>query len=81
MLNFGMQQSSPAQLLLRINYVGRLGRRLLAQADASQLIDFPDKASGQLMSQAMGNITTEVRAGADPTNLPAQPWWENQLPG
>ena len=80
LINFGMQHEFAGAYLLKINYVGRLGRRLLAQADASQLIDFPDNASGQLMSQAMGNITTEVRAGADPTNLPAEPWWENQLP-
>ncbi|HEY5255195.1 MAG TPA: carboxypeptidase-like regulatory domain-containing protein [Acidobacteriaceae bacterium] len=80
LLNFGMQHQFPGQVLLKISYAGRLGRRLLAQADASQLIDFPDQASGQLMSQAMGNVTTELRNGADPTNLPAEPWWENQLP-
>ena len=80
LINVGMQHQFPDQLLLRINYVGRLGRRLLAQADTSQLIDFPDKVSGQLMSVAMGHITTELRNGADPTNLPPEPWWENQLP-
>jgi hypothetical protein len=40
-------------LIFKLGYVGRLGRRLLAQADAEQLIDFPDKASGQTLSQAM----------------------------
>ncbi len=80
LINVGMQHQFPGATILKINYVGRLGRRLLAQADASQIIDFPDKTSGQLMSQAMGNITTELRSGADPTNLPAEPWWENQLP-
>ena len=29
-----------------MTYVGRLGRRLLAQADANQLIDFPDQRLG-----------------------------------
>ena len=80
LINVGMQHEFAQSYILKINYVGRLGRRLLAQADASQLVDFTDKASGQLMSQAMGNITKALRAGADPTNLPAQPWWENQLP-
>ena len=79
MLNFGMQHEFAGSTVLRINYVGRLGRRLLAQADASQLVDFPDPASGQTMNQAMINIEREVRAGADPTNLPAEPWYENQL--
>lgn len=76
-LNF--QHQFPGATLLRMGYVGRLGRRLLAQADADQLIDFPDSASGEMMSTAMGNITKEVRAGADPTNLPAEPWFEHQL--
>ncbi|MGC1781615.1 MAG: carboxypeptidase-like regulatory domain-containing protein [Acidobacteriaceae bacterium] len=80
LINVGMQHQFPGSTILKINYVGRLGRRLLAQADSNQLIDFPDKKSGQLMSQAMGNITKELRAGANPANLPAEPWWENQLP-
>ena len=79
MLNFGMQHEFPGSTIVKINYVGRLGRRLLAQADASQLVDFPDPASGQTMNQAMVNIEREIRAGADPTNLPAEPWFENQL--
>lgn len=82
LINFGFQHEFPGSTFLKMDYVGRLGRRLLAQADSSQLIDFPDLASGEMMSTAMGNITTELRAGADPTNLPAEPWWENQvLPG
>lgn len=80
LINAGMQHEFPGSLIFKINYVGRLGRRLMAQADSMQLIDFPDKKSGQMMSQAMGNTTTALRAGADPTNLPPQPWWENQLP-
>ena len=78
--NFGMQHSFAGDLVLKVNYDGRLGRRLLAQADANQIIDFPDKQSGQLLSQAFANITTQVRAGANPGTLAAQPWFENQLP-
>ena len=80
MINFGMQHQFAGAYILKVNYVNRMGRRLLAQADANQLIDFPDNASGQMMSQAMGNITTELRNGSDPANLPAEPWWEHQLP-
>jgi hypothetical protein len=79
LINVGMQHQFAGSYIMKINYVSRLGRRLLAQADANQLIDFPDAASGQLMSEAMANTTLAVRAGADPTNLPAQPWWENQV--
>lgn len=78
--NFGVQHQLPGSLLLKMSWVGRYGRRLLAQADANQLIEFPDKASGQLMGAAVGNVTQQLRAGADQTNLPAQGWFENQLP-
>ncbi len=80
LLNFGMQHQFPGSTILKISYVGRFGRRLLAQADASQLIDFTDAASGETMNQAMSNIEREVRAGQDPANLPAEPWFEHQLP-
>jgi hypothetical protein len=76
MFNFGVQQEFPQGFLLRVNYVGRLGRRLLAQADANQLIDFPDKASGQLMSTAFANISKQMRTTGVVT---PQPWFEDVL--
>ncbi len=76
MFNFGVQQQLPQGFILKMNYVGRLGRRLLAQADANQLIDFPDKASGQLMSQAFANITQQMRSTGTVT---PQPWFEDML--
>jgi hypothetical protein len=79
LLSFGMQHQFKGSTVLKVNYVGRLGRRLLAQADAAQLIDFPDIASGQTMNQAMQNIEREVRAGQNPAHLPAEPWFEHQL--
>ncbi len=79
--NLGMQQELKDGFLLRLGYVGRLGRRLLAQADAEQLIDFPDKTSGQNLSQAIANLTTWLRQNpnADPTTAPPQPWFEHVL--
>jgi hypothetical protein len=75
-LNAGIQQEFPNHFIMKLNYVGRLGRRLLADGDAGQVIDYPDKVSGQLMSQAFANLTREVRAGQTPTT---QPWFENVL--
>ncbi len=77
MLTAGVQEQLPWDLVLKVNYVGRLGRRLLAQADASQIIDFPDAASGQELSTAFGNLTKEIRAG-QATATP-QAWFENQI--
>ncbi len=73
-LNAGVQQELPFHMILHLNYVGRLGRRLLADADTSQVLNFPDNASGQTLSQAFGNLTTEERAG---TAITAQPWFED----
>jgi hypothetical protein len=78
--SLGFQHEFPGGFLLRTTYVGRLGRRLLAQADANQLIDFPDKASGELMSTAFGNVTQELRQGTNPFSVTPQAWYENQIP-
>jgi Carboxypeptidase regulatory-like domain len=77
---FGMQHEFPKGLIFKADYVGRFGRRLMAQADMSQLIDFPDTVSGQLMSQAFGYITTQLRAGTSPNSMTPQPWFEHVLP-
>jgi hypothetical protein len=85
--NFGMQHEFPKGFLLKADYVGRLGRRLLAEADASQLIEFPDNTglSNQTMSQAMAGMTTQLRAnkslGAldDILSLGPQPWFEDVI--
>jgi hypothetical protein len=77
--NFGFQHEFPQGYILKTTYVGRLGRRLLAQADGSQLIDFPDKTSGQMLSTAFANLTTQLRQGVPATSVTAQPWFENIL--
>jgi hypothetical protein len=79
--NFGIQQEIHGGFIFKLGYVGRLGRRLLAQADAEQLVDFPDKASGQELSQAMAALTTWLRANpnANPASAPPQPWFEHVL--
>jgi len=79
-VNLGMQQELPGRFVMKLNYAGRFGRRLLAQADASQIIDFPDQASGQTMSQAFAALETQLRqTGFAPTkiNVTAQPWFEH----
>jgi hypothetical protein len=78
--NGGVQRSLPGDMVLKASYAGRLGRRLLAQADANQVLDFPDPVSGQLFSQAFAAITLQARAGVAATALTAQPWFENVLP-
>jgi hypothetical protein len=77
--NFGVQHEFPAGMILKVNYAGRLGRKLLAYADGSQIIDFKDPKSGQAMSAAFASITRSVRSGANAANLAPEPWLENVL--
>ena len=77
--NFGIEQSFPKGFILKMSYAGRLGRRLLAQVDASQLVDFPDKQSGQMMSQAIANLEKYARNNPTGTTPPVQPWFEDLL--
>ena len=77
--NFGFERQIHGGFILKASYVGRLGRRLLSQVDAEQLIEFRDPGSGQLMSNAFTNIATQLRQGVDPLAVTAQPWYENQL--
>jgi carboxypeptidase family protein len=81
-MDFGIQRDLGAGFLMKLSYAGRLGRRLMAQVDASQVLDFPDPASGERFAQAFANLENEIRSGADPTAVPAEPWFENQvIPG
>ena len=78
--NAGFEHEIPGGMILKASYSGRLGRRLLAQADASQLIDFRDTTPGQggeLMSTAFATASEELRTGAPITE---QPWYNDILP-
>jgi hypothetical protein len=81
-VNAGVQQELPGRFIMKLNYAGRFGRRLLAQADAAQVIDFPDAASGQSMSAGFAALTSQLRPAVTPTttNITAVPWFEDILP-
>ncbi|MGA8937643.1 MAG: carboxypeptidase-like regulatory domain-containing protein [Acidobacteriaceae bacterium] len=78
-LNAGVQQELPFHMVLRANYVGRLGRRLLADADGAQVLNFPDNISGQNLSDAFAGLTAQVRANPSATSFTAEPWFENVI--
>ncbi len=75
--NFGVQRSLPWNMVLKANFVSRLGRRLLAQADAEQILDFADTQSGQMFAQAFSSVVTQIRQGAAPASVTVQPWFED----
>ncbi len=82
--NFGVQRQMRWDMVLKANYVGHLGRRLLGQADVNQVLDFPDNTglSNQTLGQAMAGITTQLRNGATAATIQPEPFFEDViLPG
>jgi hypothetical protein len=77
--NFGIQRTLPKDMIFKVSYAAHFGRRLLAQADANQVLEFPDPQSGELYSTAFGNITKEARAGVPYTSVKPEPWFEDVL--
>jgi hypothetical protein len=74
--SFGVQRELKGNIVVEIDYFGRLGRRLVAVGDAAQTVNFKDPASGQLLKDAFGKLQTQVQQGLAIT---PQPWFENQL--
>lgn len=90
LVDLTIQRELPANLLLEVGYIGRLGRDLPmgVDLDASPYF-FVDQASGQTFAQAYDNVACVLRGDAGktfgsftcPASLTPQPWFENQLPG
>ena len=77
--NAGWQHAFPADTVLKLSWASRMGRRLLAQTDANQVLEFPDPVSGQTLSQAMASVTQQLRNGATSATVVPQPWFENVI--
>lgn len=76
-LNFGVQRELPGDLILEVNVVSRLGRRLLAVGDAGQIVNFKDVASGTFLKEQFGELQKQFQSG----NVTTVPWFENQMGG
>jgi len=64
-VSFGIERELPGHFQLDVTLFGRFGRRLMAQADAGELVDFRDPtphAGGQTMGQAFTALTTQLRS-------------------
>ncbi|HET6177882.1 MAG TPA: hypothetical protein VFE61_13165, partial [Candidatus Sulfotelmatobacter sp.] len=76
---FGVQRELPGKFQLDVNYFGRLGRRLLIQADAGQTLNFTDPASGHTLVDDFSALTTQVRQPTFNGTVTPQPFFENQV--
>ncbi|HEX8559246.1 MAG TPA: TonB-dependent receptor [Pyrinomonadaceae bacterium] len=74
--SLGFQRELPANFIMELAYVGRQGRKLFTQADAAQVLNFRDPASGQFLFGAFNNLQDQINAGGAIT---AQPFLENQI--
>ncbi|HKW57067.1 MAG TPA: carboxypeptidase-like regulatory domain-containing protein [Candidatus Acidoferrum sp.] len=82
MVDFTIQRSLPAQMILELGYVGRFGRNLAGSINFNSApYMFKDTASGQIFAQAFDAVATQIRAGIAPGAVTSQAWFENQLPG
>jgi hypothetical protein len=90
LIDFTIQRELPANLIMEVGYIGRLGRDLPrgVDLDASPYF-FKDAASGQTFADAYDNVACVLRGDAGqtfgsftcPASVQPQPWFENQLPG
>ena len=76
-ISFGVQRELPGNMVLEVDYFGRLGRKLTADGDAAQTLNFKDAQSGQFLKSAFAGLQGQLQSGAPITS---QPWFENQLP-
>jgi hypothetical protein len=78
-LTFGIQRELPGKLQLDVNYFGRLGRRLLIQADAGQTLNFTDPQSGHTLAGDFAALSSQVRQPNFNGTVTPQPFFENEV--
>ena len=77
-LNFSISRDLPAGFTIETAYAGRIGRKLLLQADlAAPLINFKDTKSGQTWIEAAGIIADLFDRQAPLSQVPRIPFFEN----
>lgn len=77
--SFGVQRELPANMIIDVSYVGRRGKKLFAQADAAQVLNFKDNASGQFLFDAFNEIQAQLASGVSAFAVTPQPWFDNQI--
>jgi hypothetical protein len=78
--NLGVQRQLPGDFFLDVEYVGKLGRRLFADGDAAQQINFKDPVpNGQTLYAAFGAVQKQLEQGVQPGSLTPQQWFEDEV--
>lgn len=81
-VDFTIQRELPADMLVELGYIGRLGRRLPSNVNLNTVPFFQrDPVSGQTFAQAFDAVAEQLRAGVPAGNVTPQPFFQNQVPG
>ncbi|MFL6230160.1 MAG: hypothetical protein ACJ741_15415, partial [Pyrinomonadaceae bacterium] len=77
-----VQRELPGKMILEVGWLARLGRHLPTNVNFNSAPFFHvDSASGQTFAQAFDNVARLLRAGALSSSVPAQAWFQNNMPG
>jgi hypothetical protein len=79
--DFSIQRELPKHLVFEAGYVGRLGRRLLQEADMAMPLDIRDPKSGMDYFTAATMLAKAAENGVPLKNMAPIPFWENVFPG
>jgi hypothetical protein len=79
-MDFSVQQELGKGTVFELNYVGRLGRRLMQQLDLAEPLNVRDTTSGIDYYTAATQFAKDVDLGVTPAQVPKNAFWENQFP-
>src|SRR6185437_6694292 len=80
LINLSFTRELPKGFVVEVNYVGRLGRRLLQQRDVEMPVDLVDPKSHTDLFAAETAFSKAFYAGTDINSLANIPYWENFFP-
>jgi len=78
--NFTFERQLPKGLVVQASYIGRLGRKLLAQRDIMALNNLKDPKSGMDWYTAAGQLELLRAQGVPISSVSQLPWFANYLP-
>ena len=79
--DFSITRELPRSFVFEAAYIGRLGRRLLQEADLAMPLDIRDPKSGMDYFAAATQLAKAAEQGVPLQNLAPIPFWENVFPG
>ncbi len=77
--NGGMQHAFAGDLVMKLSYAGRLGSVSWPRPTPTRFSTSRIPSPARLLSQALANVTQQVRAGATSATVTPQPWFENVI--